>query len=213
MHPVEHFLYYSCATLPPLVLPCAVHPLVFLYCKFHADIAPIGGHDGHEDPMGNGDYHWLHHAKFECNYGTTFPINMDRIFGTWCDYKEYKETGKVTTGSAKANAQLAAAASAEGVSENEKPLLNSVEEGTEQRELILSEVAPHATDADCWIVLHGRVLDVTAFLSEHPGGKKVLLGKGGTDATKAFDPIHRSSGGIALVEKWPAVRQVGTLRK
>jgi len=54
-------------------------------------------------------------------------------------------------------------------------------------------------------------LDVTAFLAEHPGGKKVLLGKGGTDATKAFDLIHRSSGGIALVEKWPVVRQVGTL--
>lgn len=212
MHPVEHFFYYSCATLPPLVLPCAVHPLVFLYCKFHADIAPIGGHDGHEDPMGNGDFHWLHHAKFECNYGVPFPINMDRIFGTWSEYKDYKETGRVTAGSAKANAQMAAAVKALGVSGNEVPLLNSGED-IEKREFTLSEVAPHATAGDCWVVLHGRVLDVTAFLAEHPGGEKVLLGKGGTDATKAFDLIHTNSGGIALVEQWPAVRQIGTVRE
>merc|ERR1712216_283568 len=106
--------------------------------------------------------------------------------------------------------QMAAAVSAEGVAEKEVPLLNSSEDRA-LLELPLSEVAKHASAGDCWIVLHGRVLDVTAFLSQHPGGEKVLLGKGGTDATAAFDPIHRSSGGIALVESWPAVRQVGTV--
>ena len=67
MHPIEHFLYYSCAWLPPLFM--SVHPLHFLYAKFHADIAPIGGHDGYGEPSANGSHHWLHHAKFECNYG------------------------------------------------------------------------------------------------------------------------------------------------
>ena len=47
MHPVEHFLYYSCAWFP-FLFKC--HPLHFLYAKFHADIAPIGGHDGFDDP-------------------------------------------------------------------------------------------------------------------------------------------------------------------
>ena len=36
MHPVEHLLYYSVTLLPLLV---TMHPLHFLYCKFHADIA------------------------------------------------------------------------------------------------------------------------------------------------------------------------------
>ena len=62
MHPIEHFFYYSCAWLPPLLV--AVHPLHFLYAKYHADISPIGGHDGYGEPSANGAHHWLHHAKF-----------------------------------------------------------------------------------------------------------------------------------------------------
>jgi len=91
MHPIEHFLYYSCAWLLPIV--STVHPLHFLYAKFHADIAPVGGHDGYDEPSANGDFHWLHHAKFECNYGVPFPIDFDKMFGTWVDYKEYKVNG------------------------------------------------------------------------------------------------------------------------
>eukprot|EP00038_Savillea_parva_P026013 m.50738 g.50738 ORF g.50738 m.50738 type:complete len:357 (+) comp7261_c0_seq1:112-1182(+) len=92
MHPVEHFLYYSCAWVP---LIFTAHPLHFLYCKFHADIAPIGGHDGYDEPSANGDFHWLHHAFYECNYGVPFPIDFDKMFGTWVDYKEYKKQGSI----------------------------------------------------------------------------------------------------------------------
>lgn len=105
MHPVEHLLYYGCATLPPLVF--CVHPMHFLYCKFHADIAPIGGHDGMDAPGGKGDFHWLHHTKFECNYGVPFPINLDLMFGTWAEYDVWKETGELTT-SDKAKALMSA---------------------------------------------------------------------------------------------------------
>jgi sterol desaturase/sphingolipid hydroxylase (fatty acid hydroxylase superfamily) len=92
MHPIEHFLYYSCAWLPPL-LGATCHPLMFLYCKYHADIAPIGGHDGHGEPSCNGNFHWLHHAKFECNYGVPWPICFDTMFGTFVDYAEFKKNG------------------------------------------------------------------------------------------------------------------------
>lgn len=91
MHPIEHFLYYSCAWLLPLVF--TVHPMHFLYAKYHADISPIGGHDGIDEPSCKGDFHWLHHHKFECNYGVPFPINFDRIFGTWCEYDDFKANG------------------------------------------------------------------------------------------------------------------------
>eukprot|EP00971_Amphidinium_carterae_P213915 4245512-Amphidinium_carterae.1 len=78
MHPVEHLFYYSAATLLPLI--AYVHPFHFLYTKFHCDIAPLGGHDGMENPGGDADFHYLHHAKFECNYGVPFPINLDKLF-------------------------------------------------------------------------------------------------------------------------------------
>jgi len=88
MHPVEHFLYYTCSLL---CLVFQLHPIHFLYAKFHADIAPIGGHDGYAAPGGGADFHWLHHAKFECNYGVPL-VDFDKLFGTWLDYKDYKKS-------------------------------------------------------------------------------------------------------------------------
>lgn len=85
MHPVEHFLYYS-VTLTCLFVP--MHPIHFLYCKFHADIAPIGGHDGYAKPGGDAGFHYLHHAKYECNYGVPL-VDFDRLFGTWQEYDDY----------------------------------------------------------------------------------------------------------------------------
>ncbi|KAI8328709.1 hypothetical protein BC941DRAFT_363523 [Chlamydoabsidia padenii] len=52
------------------------------------------------------------------------------------------------------------------------------------------EVARHNKKDDLWIVLHGKVYDLTEFLPDHPGGQKIILRYAGTDATSAFDPIH-----------------------
>lgn len=43
---------------------------------------------------------------------------------------------------------------------------------------------------DLWIVIHGKVYDLTEFLPSHPGGQKIILKYAGQDATDAFDPIH-----------------------
>lgn len=93
MHPVEHFFYYTCAYFP-LVLFC--HPLHFLYAKFHADIAPIGGHDGHDNPAGGSSFHYLHHATFECNYGTEL-IDFDTLFGTYKTFAKKSSSSSPVT--------------------------------------------------------------------------------------------------------------------
>merc|ERR1712086_892080 len=54
----------------------------------------------------------------------------------------------------------------------------------------MSEVRKHSAPDDCWVVIHEKVYDLTDFLSEHPGGKKVILRYAGRDATPGFDPIH-----------------------
>lgn len=43
----------------------------------------------------------------------------------------------------------------------------------------LLEVAKHATRDDAWVVIDGRVLDVTQFLDQHPGGEDILLSVAG----------------------------------
>lgn len=48
-----------------------------------------------------------------------------------------------------------------------------------------SEVAEHSTADDCWLILEGKVYEVTEFIPSHPGGKAILKGCG-KDATKMF---------------------------
>ncbi|KAJ3191497.1 hypothetical protein HK101_007658 [Irineochytrium annulatum] len=54
----------------------------------------------------------------------------------------------------------------------------------------LEEVSKHASSADCWIVVRGKVYDCTKFLKAHPGGAGSIILAGGTDCTEEFEAIH-----------------------
>ncbi|KAI1421197.1 FMN-dependent dehydrogenase-domain-containing protein [Xylaria sp. FL1777] len=52
------------------------------------------------------------------------------------------------------------------------------------------EIASHRSLSSCWVVVDGKVYDVTSYLNSHPGGAAILLKQGGTDATAEFRKIH-----------------------
>jgi cytochrome b involved in lipid metabolism len=49
------------------------------------------------------------------------------------------------------------------------------------------ELSKHTTRSDCWVAIKGRIIDVTPYLAEHPGGEDILLANAGTDASDEFN--------------------------
>ncbi|CAN8102218.1 unnamed protein product [Discula destructiva] len=70
-----------------------------------------------------------------------------------------------------------------------------------------SEVATHKSADSCWLVIHGKVYDVSRFLNKHPGGRTILLKQAGADATSEFNKIHSED----VVEDLPPGSYVGQL--
>ena len=52
------------------------------------------------------------------------------------------------------------------------------------------QVKQHNSADDAWMVVRGRVYNVTPYLRYHPGGVDVLLKAAGKDATELFDQYH-----------------------
>jgi len=49
----------------------------------------------------------------------------------------------------------------------------------------IEEVDQHNTESDCWIIVDGKVLDVTSFIEQHPGGVEAIANYAGREATDA----------------------------
>jgi predicted heme/steroid binding protein len=71
----------------------------------------------------------------------------------------------------------------------------------------VEEVAQHNTAQDLWVIIEGKVFDLTQFINEHPGGKKVLLKKAGKDASKEFKTFHNN----AIMQRVGLPMQIGVI--
>ncbi|XP_041008809.1 cytochrome b5 [Juglans microcarpa x Juglans regia] len=74
--------------------------------------------------------------------------------------------------------------------------------GGERKLYTLVEVSEHNDPKDCWLVIEGKVYDVTKFLDDHPGGEDVLLSATGKDATDDFEDVGHSSSARAMMEEF-----------
>jgi nitrate reductase (NAD(P)H) len=63
-------------------------------------------------------------------------------------------------------------------------------------------IKSHNTPADCWLIIHKKVYDVSSYLSSHPGGAEIILSCAGKDATREFDDIGHSKSAIRTLAKY-----------
>ena len=57
-------------------------------------------------------------------------------------------------------------------------------------EFTRAEVAKHASPDDCWVLLDGKIYDITPFIKNHPGGvEKILLAAG--QSVEPFWALYR----------------------
>ncbi|KAL8253198.1 hypothetical protein R6Q59_036891 [Mikania micrantha] len=73
---------------------------------------------------------------------------------------------------------------------------------SQQKIFEFNEVKIHDTIGDCWVIIHGKVYDVTPFMDEHPGGAEVLLSSTGKDGTADFENTGHSDEAKQHMDKY-----------
>lgn len=68
-----------------------------------------------------------------------------------------------------------------------------------ERTYSLEEVKQHNKPNDCWMIIKGKVYDVSNF-DDHPGGTMIIQGNGGKDVSDDFESIGHSSDARSLLK-------------
>jgi cytochrome b involved in lipid metabolism len=73
----------------------------------------------------------------------------------------------------------------------------------------MEDVAKHNKKDDIWVIIDDKVLDITEFLPDHPGGEKAVLIYAGRDATEEFNMLHDPK----VIGRYAPDAVIGTLKK
>ncbi|KAG0741853.1 hypothetical protein G6F57_004158 [Rhizopus arrhizus] len=64
------------------------------------------------------------------------------------------------------------------------------------------EVSKHNHRNDLWMIINGKVYDITKFQDEHPGGEEVLIDEGAKDATGSFEDVGHSEDARQILKSY-----------
>ncbi|GMI73663.1 ARABIDOPSIS CYTOCHROME B5 ISOFORM E, cytochrome B5 isoform E [Hibiscus trionum] len=71
-----------------------------------------------------------------------------------------------------------------------------------EKVFVFEDVAKNKERNNCWLLISGKVYDVTQFLEDHPGGDEVLLAASGKDATQDFEDVGHSDDARNTMKKY-----------
>ncbi|XVF72971.1 hypothetical protein PTKIN_Ptkin12aG0163600 [Pterospermum kingtungense] len=74
--------------------------------------------------------------------------------------------------------------------------------GSGHKVFAYEDVVNHKERKGCWLLISGKVYDVTPFLEEHPGGDEVLIAASGKDATEDFEDVGHSDDAKEMMKKY-----------
>jgi cytochrome b involved in lipid metabolism len=75
----------------------------------------------------------------------------------------------------------------------------------------LADIAKHATAEICWMAIHGKVYDLTAYAPRHPSRPEVFLKYCGKEATQGFDTKDRDRPHSSAAERYLEEFFIGVL--
>ncbi|KAL6968831.1 Cytochrome b5 isoform E [Sarracenia purpurea var. burkii] len=67
---------------------------------------------------------------------------------------------------------------------------------------LFEEVSKHNKTKDCWLIISGKVYDVTPSVDDHLGGDEVLLSATAKDVTTNFEDVGHSDSARELMAKY-----------
>lgn len=94
-------------------------------------------------------------------------------------------TGPVATTRAPSGASTSTSAVAPGASTTVPASVPSTTAPSVAR-FTTAQIATHSSSSSCWLVVNGRVYDVTTYLRSHPGGSRTITPWCGKESTVAF---------------------------
>mmetsp|Transcript_18977 Transcript_18977/g.28265 ORF Transcript_18977/g.28265 Transcript_18977/m.28265 type:complete len:105 (+) Transcript_18977:34-348(+) len=77
------------------------------------------------------------------------------------------------------------------------------------KEYTFAQVKVHNKEDDLWLIIDGKVYDVSQYMDEHPGGDILLDGAGLEDATDLFEDVGHSDEAREEMKEF----LIGTLKK
>ena len=76
-------------------------------------------------------------------------------------------------------------------------------EAGEVRKISLDEVKLHHKDEDCWLIIKGKVYDVSSYMAKHPGGADLLKdNSNGKDATEDYEDADHTKRAREMLSKY-----------